>query len=367
MVNARLDGSKWVRTARSLMPSLGLTVNAVILAGAIGLAVLFSLHWDAWVGARTDQVTDDAYVRADLTPLSVKINGYVHKVPVNDFQRVKAGQLLVEVEDDDYRARVEQAAADVLAAEAAIENLKSRKAHQHSVIVDAQSTITATEADVERTRLEEIRQRNLLASTYGTHQRLEQATADEKRFQATLLRANADLKAQRVELAVLDTEELELRAQLKARQAVLELAKITLGYTRIVAPVDGWVSERGVREGQYVSPGVQVISVVPLETVWVVANYKETQLTRVAIGQPASVTVDTFPGMVVTGRVDSISPASGSQFSLLPPDNATGNFTKVVQRIPVKIVLDQGQSLSGKLRPGMSAIATIHTDRAPVR
>jgi membrane fusion protein (multidrug efflux system) len=164
-------------------------------------------------------------------------------------------------------------------------------------------------------------------------------------------------------MAVLDTQELQLRADLKSRQAVLALARITLGYTRIVSPVDGMVGERGVRTGQYVRPGMQVISVVPLDTVWVVANFKETQLTRVAIGQPASITVDTFPGVVVTGHVDSISPASGSQFSLLPPDNATGNFTKVVQRIPVKIVLDRGHPLFGRLLPGMSVIATIHTDK----
>jgi membrane fusion protein (multidrug efflux system) len=164
-------------------------------------------------------------------------------------------------------------------------------------------------------------------------------------------------------MAVLDTQELQLRADLKSKQAVLALARITLGYTRIVSPVDGMVGERGVRTGQYVRPGVQVISVVPLDTVWVVGNFKETQLTRVAIGQPASITVDTFPGVVVTGHVDSISPASGSQFSLLPPDNATGNFTKVVQRIPVKIVLDRGHPLLGRLLPGMSVIATIHTDR----
>jgi membrane fusion protein (multidrug efflux system) len=357
-------GLGWVTAVWALLPPRRLTVSVGILAIAAALAILFSSRWDAWVGARADQTTDDAYVKGDFTPLSAKINGYVRKVPINDFQNVKAGQLLVEIEDDDYKARVDQAQADVMTAEAAITNLKSRKTYQHSVIVDAESAIAATQADVERTRLEEIRQRDLVASTYGTQQHLEQATADEKRFLATLARDRAELEAQRQQLGVLDTEELQLRAQLKAKQAMLDLSKITLGYTRIVAPVDGWVGERGVREGQYVGPGVQVIAVVPLDTVWVVADYKETQLTRVAVGQPASITVDTFPGVVVTGHVDSISPASGSQFSLLPPDNATGNFTKVVQRIPVKIVLDRGQSLSGRLRPGMSVIATIHTGTA---
>ena len=344
----------------------GLSVSAAILAIAAAVAILFASRWDAWVGAHVAQTTDDAYVKGDLTPLSAKIEGYLTKVPINDFQRVKAGELLVQIEDDDYKARVDQAEADVAAAEAAIENLKSRKAQQRAQIAAAQSAITATQADVERTRLEEVRQQNLVASTYGTRQRLEQATADEKRFQATLARARDELEAQRSQMAVLDTQELQLRADLKSRQAVLALARITLGYTRIVSPVDGMVGERGVRTGQYVRPGMQVISVVPLDTVWVVANFKETQLTRVAIGQPASITVDTFPGVVVTGHVDSISPASGSQFSLLPPDNATGNFTKVVQRIPVKIVLDRGHPLFGRLLPGMSVIATIHTDKPAV-
>ena len=351
---------------RRLLPPFRLTVSVGILAIAAALVVLFSSRWDTWVGARSDQTTDDAYVKGDLTPLSAKIEGYVHKVPINDFQRVKAGELLVQIEDDDYKARVDQAEADVAAAEATIENLKSRKAEQRAQIAAAQSAITATQADVERTRLEEVRQQNLVASTYGTRQRLEQATADEKRFQATLARGRDELEAQRSQMAVLDTQELQLRADLKSRQAVLALARITLGYTRIVSPVDGMVGERGVRTGQYVRPGMQVISVVPLDTVWVVANFKETQLTRVAIGQPASITVDTFPGVVVTGHVDSISPASGSQFSLLPPDNATGNFTKVVQRIPVKIVLDRGHPLFGRLLPGMSVIATIHTDKPAV-
>jgi membrane fusion protein, multidrug efflux system len=353
---------RWIKPEQ-LKRLFGLSVRLGILVIAAAVAILFASRWDGWVGAHVAQTTDDAYVKGDLTPLSAKIEGYLTKVPINDFQRVKAGELLVQIEDDDYKARVDQAEADVAAAEAAIDNLKSRKSEQRAQIAAAQSAITATKADVERTRLEEVRQQNLVASTYGTRQRLEQATADEKRFQATLARGRDELEAQRSQMAVLDTQELQLRADLKSKQAVLALARITLGYTRIVSPVDGMVGERGVRAGQYVRPGMQVISVVPLDTVWVVANYKETQLTRVAIGQPASITVDTFPGVVVTGHVDSISPASGSQFSLLPPDNATGNFTKVVQRIPVKIVLDRGHPLFGRLLPGMSVIATIHTDR----
>jgi membrane fusion protein (multidrug efflux system) len=166
-------------------------------------------------------------------------------------------------------------------------------------------------------------------------------------------------------MAVLDTQEAQLRADAKAKKALLDLAKINLGYTRIAAPVAGMVSERGVRDGQYVHAGSQVITVVPLDSVWVLANYKETQLTHVAIGQRAEIRVDTFPGIVINAMVDSIAPASGAQFSLLPPDNATGNFTKVVQRIPVKLRIASDNPLAGRLRPGMSVIATILTDTTP--
>jgi membrane fusion protein, multidrug efflux system len=289
----------------------------------------------------------------------------VRRVPVDDFQRVKQGEVLVEIEDADYRARVAQAEADLLGAQAAIENLKARKAAQHAQIAEAEDAIKATQADVERTRLEAARQRTLLATTFGTRQRVEQADAEAQRFAATLSRNQADLEAQRSQMAVLDTQEAQLRADTKAKQALLNLAKINLGYTRITAPVTGIVSERGVRDGQYVHAGSQVITVVPLDNVWVLANYKETQLTHVGIGQRAEIRVDTFPGIVINAMVDSIAPASGAQFSLLPPDNATGNFTKVVQRLPVKLRIASDNPLAGKLRPGMSVIATILTDTTP--
>ncbi|HEX4571809.1 MAG TPA: HlyD family secretion protein [Dongiaceae bacterium] len=348
--------SHWIRAG---------LLRLVILALAVGVLFLLATRWDVWVGLRSRQTTDDAYVRGDITPLSAQVEGYVRLVAVGDFQMVKAGDLLVQINDDDYQARVAQAEADLLGAEAAIQNLKARKDLQHAEIDQAQREIEATQADVDRTVLELRRQRALLATTYGTPQKVEQATADEKRFEATLARNQAELQGARRQMGVLDTEESQLRAEAKAKRAMLDLAKINLGYTRIVAPVNGMVGERGVRAGEYLRPGTQVISVVPLNNVWVVANYKETQLTHVATGQKAEVTFDTFPGVTVTGRVDSIAPASGSQFSLLPPDNATGNFTKVVQRIPVKILLDGDNPLAGRLRPGMSAVATILTDSTP--
>jgi membrane fusion protein (multidrug efflux system) len=357
------DTTRWRRRILRLLGGIPVTLAILLLAGVV--VGLFIGRWDTWVGASVRQTTDDAFIRSDITPLSAKIEGYIRRVPVNDFQQVKQGDLLIEIEDNDYSARLAQAEADLAGAEAAVENLKSRKALQHSQIAEAQDAINATQADVERTRKEAVRQKALLASTFGTPQKVEQAVAEERRFEANLASNEAAFAAALRQMAVLDTEEGQLRAAAKAKQAAVDLAKIELGYTRITAPIDGMVSERGVRAGQYVRDGTQVISVVPLHNVWVVANYKETQLTHVKIGQRAEITVDTFPGIVVTGHVDSVSPASGSQFTLLPPDNATGNFTKVVQRIPVKITLDPAHPLEGQLRPGMSVIATIRTDTSP--
>jgi membrane fusion protein, multidrug efflux system len=353
----------WGRRLWQRLRGISVALAILLLAGV--LVALFITRWDVWVGASVRQTTDDAYLRSDITPLSAKIEGYVRRVPVDDFEYVKKGDLLVEIVDDDYRARLDEAQADLLGAEAAVENLKSRKALQHAQIAEAQDAIAATQADVDRTRKEAVRQKALLAYTFGTPQKVEQAVADEQRFEADLAHGQAALAAAQRQMAVLDTEESQLRAALKEKQAALDLAKIEFGYTRITAPIDGMVSERGVRAGQYVHDGTQVISVVPLKNVWAIANYKETQLTHVKIGQRAEITVDTFPGIVIEGRVDSISPASGSQFTLLPPDNATGNFTKVVQRIPVKIILDPDHPLAGRLRPGMSVIATIRTDTGP--
>ncbi|HVH75810.1 MAG TPA: HlyD family secretion protein [Stellaceae bacterium] len=350
-----------------LRRSREIVLRLAILAAAGIVLVLFTTQWSRWVGDSSRQQTDDAYIHGDLTPLSAQIDGDVRHVAVNDFQQVEKGDLLVQIDDADYKARVAQVQAALLGAQAAIANIKALKAKQKAQVVAAEAAITATEADVVRTRDEARRQRALLAATFGTPQSVEQADAAEKRFAATLARDQAALAAQRSEQAVLDTQESVLRADMKAKKAALDLAEINLGYTRITAPVSGEVSERNVYDGQYVHAGTQIISIVPLNNLWVVANYRETQLTHVEVGQRAEIRVDTFPGVVLGARVDSIAPASGAQFSLLPPDNATGNFTKVVQRIPVKLRLDPKNPLQGKLRPGMSVVATILTDSKPPR
>jgi len=339
-----------------------LAIRIFILVLAALLIGVLAMDWNLWVGSATLQTTDDAYLQADITPLAAKSPGYVRSVPVQDFQKVKAGDLLVEIVDDDYRAALEQSEANVEAAKAAIQDIQQQIVLQQALVQQAEATIDATRADLTRYHLETVRQQYLLVTKYaGTEQLVEQAVDNEKHTAATLALNQAQLEQQRQQLNVLASQEKQAHATLKALQAARDLAEIALGYTRIIAPVDGMVSQRQVRPGQYVSVGTQVISLVPLPHVWVVANYKETQMTRIRLGQPARVTVDSFPGVVLHGHVDSWSPASGAQFSLLPPDNATGNFTKVVQRIPVKIVLDPDSSMGDLLRPGMSVIATIDT------
>jgi membrane fusion protein (multidrug efflux system) len=345
---------------KSRWQGIGIRLFILLLVG--GLIGFVAAEWDWWVGSARLQTTDDAYLHADLTPLAARVPGYVRRVLVDDFQRVKAGDLLVEIEDDDYRAQVRQAEGNVANAAVAIATIEQQKKLQQALISQAEAMVAASEADVTRYHLETVRQQTLLATGIaGTRQTVEQAVDNEKRAEATLALNFAQLDQQRQQVNVLDSQERQAEATLQVQRALRDLAQINLGYTRITSPVDGMVSERRVQAGQYVNAGTEVISVVPLPHVWVIANYKETQMTRVRIGQPARVTVDTFPGTVLHGHVDSWSPASGAQFSLLPPDNATGNFTKVVQRIPVKIVLDPDPAVDDLLRPGMSVIATIDT------
>ena len=332
----------------------------------VALIAVVTHEWNWWTAYATLQSTDDAYLQADTTPLAAKVPGYVRRVVVQDYQNVKAGDTLVELVDDDYRAQLAQAEASVAAAQAALDTIDQQRVLQQTLVQQAQATIEATQADLTRYHLETVRQTTLLQTKIaGTPQLTEQAVDNEARTTATLALNRAQLDQQRGQIQVLDSQRKQGEANLAAQRALRDLAAINLGYTRITAPVDGMVSQRLVQAGQYLSVGTQVMSIVPLPNVWVVGNYKETQLTHIRVGQPARVTVDAFPGKVLHGHVDSWSPASGAQFSLLPPDNATGNFTKVVQRIPVKIVLDPDPELASLLRPGMSVIATIDTTTAP--
>jgi membrane fusion protein, multidrug efflux system len=319
-------------------------------------------HWDRWTGAARFETTDDAFVAGDVTPLSARVSGNITEMPVNDFQIVKKGDLIAVIDPSDYQAQLELAQANLAAAEAALANLENQRNIQDALVREAQSTIDATEADVLRYQLEDKRQRDLLRTGLaGTQQAVEQADANAKRTIAQRRLNDAQLDQQKAALAAIDIQEKQVRAQIKAAEAQVALASDNLGYTRILSPADGLVGQRQVRLGQFVNIGTQVIAVVPLPNIWVTANYKETQMTDIRVGQPARIAVDAFPDLTLTGRVDSWSPGTGSTFALLPPDNATGNFTKVVQRVPVKIVLDKNESLGSLVRPGMSVEATIDT------
>jgi membrane fusion protein (multidrug efflux system) len=368
-------------------PWLKFATPILVLLLAAAVTVTLTRDWNTWEGGRAEQVTDDAVVRGDLTPLSTKVAGIVRNVKVSDFQRVRSGDLLVELQDDDYQAQLTQASAAVEAAKAAIENNRRQRELQDSriqralagidqakaQIAAAAASINAVQADVVRTRAERTRQEALLASQAATRQRVEGAVADEERFAAQAASREADLEQAKTALrsseiaveterrtkAVLESQDRQLIADLHAKEAALTVSQVNLGYTKIHAPADGTVGERQVRPGQLVSPGTQVLTFVA-ETKWIQANYRETQLTHMKVGDPAEIRIDEYPGQVARGKVLEIAPASGSQFALLPPDNATGNYTKVVQRIPVKIAIDD-TTLAAKLRPGLSVVATVRT------
>jgi len=359
----------------------------LVLLLAVAVLVTITRNWNAWEGGKVEQVTDDAYVRGDLTPLSTKVAGIVRSVDVADYQQVHKGDLLVELQDDDYQAQVDQAKAAVEAARAGIDqNLRQRQLQDARIdkalsgIDQARAQIAAAEAGKEaiqaqltRARSERRRQEGLYQTHATTEQSLEAAVAAEGNLSAQFASREADInqaqtmlrgselaaEAERRSKTVLESEEAQLHADLRAKQASLAAVQVNLGYTKIYAPGDGTVGERQVRPGQLVSPGTQVISFVAL-TKWVEANFRETQLTNVKVGDSAEVRIDEYPGQLMRGKVVEIAPASGSQFALLPPDNATGNFTKVVQRVPVKITLDDS-TFATKLRPGLSVVATVRT------
>jgi membrane fusion protein (multidrug efflux system) len=364
-------------------------VPALVVLLAVAVVITITRNWNSWEGGRIEQVTDDAYVRGDLTPLSTKVPGVVRDVKVSDYQQVRKGDLLVALEDDDYQAQVAQASAAVEAAKAAIENNRRQRELQDtridralagidqakSQIAAAEAGKQAVQADVVRTQDERTRQEGLFESHSTTQQKVEQAVADQQRFAAQLASRDADLaqaktllrsnelaaEAERRGKNVLESQDAQLVADLHAKQAALAVAQVNLGYTKISAPDDGTVGERQVRPGQLVSPGTQAIAFVS-KIKWVLANYRETQLTNVKVGDPAELRIDQYPGRVFQGKIVEIAPASGSQFALLPPDNSTGNFTKVVQRIPVKIAFDDPNTAT-ILRPGLSVIATVRTRR----
>lgn len=337
---------------RKLM--MGLTGFVVL----IGIVAYGRYYWDV---GRFLIETDDAYVQAHSVIISPQVSGYIVDVPVDDNQPVHAGEVLARIDPRDYQTAVAAAQANLQAAQASIENLQQQIGAQRLAVQQAHATVGADQAALTFAQQQYGRYSQLARTGAGALQDSQQWSAQIRENDAVLARDTVAVSVAEKQIDVLSAALAEAKATLAQKQAALHQAELNLGYTTIIAPLDGTVGDRTLRVGQYVQAGTQLMAVAPLQAVYVVANYKETQLTDVHPGQPVTIDVDMFPDATVHGVVNSISPASGEEFALLPPDNATGNFTKIVQRIPVKITIDPHDPLLGRLRPGMSVEPTINT------
>ncbi|MBW7961769.1 HlyD family secretion protein [Bradyrhizobium sp. BR 10261] len=348
-------------------PRRKLNLRKLLLAG-VAVVALAGASWygyEYWTVGRFLVSTDDAYVKADNTTIAPKVSGYLDRVLVGDNEHVKAGQVLARIDERDFRVALDQAKADVAAANATITSKQAQLEVQDAVIAAARATIDVDTAAKIFAQQENKRYTDLAATGYGSVQNAQQAQSRNAGAEAAIQRDTANLASALKQVELLKAEIAQANAAAARAAALQHQAELNLGYTTIVAPIDGVIGNRTLRVGQFVQAGTQLMSIVPAEGAYVVANFKETQLTHVRAGQEVEIEVDTFPGQVVHGHVDSIAPASGQEFALLPPDNATGNFTKIVQRIPVKIALDTETQPAIELRPGMSVIPTIATRSAP--
>jgi membrane fusion protein (multidrug efflux system) len=326
---------------------------------AIGIVIVVSTNWTRWEGGAGWQRTNDAYLQADLTPIAAKVAGYVRELPIQDYEHVRKGQLLAQLVDDDYRAAVAQAEAGVATADSQAQALRAQRELQLANVEAARAVVASTTASSDQNDRDLARQRRLLETGSSSIEASEKLTTAHAQLEAQLMQTRAQAVAAARQLAVLEAQIAQSEATIAAQRAALDAARINLGYTTITATQDGVLGQRQVKPGQLVGVGSQITTLTPLPKVWVIANFKETQLTHMAVGQKAEVTVDTFPGHTLRGHLQAFAPASGAEFALLPPDNATGNFTKVVQRIAVKIVIDDADGLADRLVPGMSVEARV--------
>jgi membrane fusion protein (multidrug efflux system) len=333
----------------------------VAVTAAVAVAIAGIAYY--WTFARFFVSTPDAYVQADSTLVASRVSGYIAAVMIADNQQVRTGEILARIDDRDFVAALDQTRAEVQAARAEIGDIQAQLAAQETLVAKAHASVAASRAALDLANLNRVRYQKMASIGFGSLQQSQEADAQARERIADLARDQAALATAQREGQVLAAKLAQAQALLGRSQAVERRAALDLGYTAIAAPIDGVVAARAVRVGQYVQAGTQLTALVPLQAVYVTANFKETQLTHVRAGQPVHLHVDTFPGNALRGCVDSVAPASGLEFSLLPPDNATGNFTKIVQRIPVKIRLDPHQPLIGQLRPGMSVEASIDTRR----
>jgi membrane fusion protein (multidrug efflux system) len=331
----------------------------LVFVVAIGIIIVVSTNWSRWEGGSGWQSTNDAYLQSDLTPITAKVAGYVRELPIQDYERVHQGQTLAQLVDDDYRAAAAQAEAGVANAEAQSQALTAQRELQLANIEAARAVVAATTALSEQNDRDLVRQHRLLESGSSSIEAGEKLDTTHAQLGAQLAQNKAQARAAERQLAVLDAQIAQSKAAVAAQRAGLVTAKLNVSYTTIKATQDGVLGLRQVKPGQLVGVGTQITTLTPLPKVWVIANYKETQLTHMAVGQKAEIRVDSFPGHVLHGHLAAFAPASGAEFALLPPDNATGNFTKIVQRISVKITIDDAAGLADRVLPGMSAEARV--------
>jgi membrane fusion protein (multidrug efflux system) len=339
---------------------LEFTWRILVILVAVAIIGIVSTNWNRWEGGEGWQRTNDAYLEADLTPIASKVAGYIRDLPLQDYQRVHKGQVLAQLVDDDYRAAVAQAEAAISSAVAQAQTLRAQRQLQLANIQAARAVVASTTAIREQNDKDLSRQLRLLQTGSSSTESREKLETTHAQLEAQLEQNRAQARAAEGQLAVLDGQLAQSDAALAGARAGLITARLNLQYTVVTAPQDGVIGRRQVKPGQLVGVGTQITTLTPLPNVWVIANYKETQITHMAVGQRAEITLDSFPGHKLRGHLLQFAPASGAESALLPPDNATGNFTKVVQRIPVKIAIDDADGLGARLIPGMSVEASIY-------
>ncbi len=331
-----------------------ITLGFLLLASLVA-AAFYGHQW--WTVGRFEVSTDDAYVKADTSILSAKVPGYVKAVPFSDNTAVKAGDTVLLLDDSDYQLAIRAAEAKIATQQAQIATISQQKIAQGSAIVSAQAQFDSAKAVELNAVQTQNRASQLVQTNAGSRQALDDATRARATAEANVSAASAGIDAAKSQLAILDAQQLAATKQLDELKVALDKAKHDLEFTAIKAPFDGVVANRAVEPGQFVGAGTRLLAVVPTQLSFITANFKETQIASIHPGQRATITVDAFKGESFEGTVESLAPASGSEFSLLPPDNATGNFTKITQRLPVKITLPP--ELASRMRPGLSATVTI--------
>ncbi len=343
-------------------------LNRRLAVAALGLLITGGIVWYGWnwwrVG-RFIETTDDAYVGGNVTTISPHVAGFVSKILVGDNEFVKAGQLLIQLDDRDYQADLAHAEAVVQHQTAALANLHAKYDLQQSMIDEAQAKLAADQAEAGYAHVDAVRYHALAVTTFGSLQNDQKAFAADRKAAAAVRSGEAGLDAAKQQLAVIDTEIAETKASLAQAKADLRSAQLDLGYAQIRAPIDGYVGNRAAQIGAYTTVGAALLAIVPAHALWVDANFKEDELARMRPGQIASFVADVLPGRTFTGRVLSLAPATGAVFSVIPPENATGNFTKIVQRVPVRIAIDDHDGTLGLLRPGLSTTVSVNTRSYP--